>query len=155
MPCGLVLTSTVVWAHSEVHWLVLLMSTGRETYTSRVQKKNSCVYLEEKQENASDWEMFDLWQEKNACETDCEMAFTKQKHKTVEFISNWDLLCEVLHLRGEGKVQKLVWSPSNLSLAKSVSIYTSFWKLILSALSTVKTDFQTQSPQQSIFPWQA
>lgn len=28
------------------------------------------------------------------------------------------------------------------------------WKLILNALSTAKTDFQTRSPQQSIFLWQ-
>lgn len=38
--------------------------------------------------------------------------------------------------------------------ARSESIYTSFWKLISSSLSMVKTDFQTQSRKQSIFRWQ-
>lgn len=82
-------------------------------------------------------------------------TFTKQMQKTVEFVWNWDLLWDLLHLSEDWKkVQKFVWSLSNCSLARSEGIYTSFWKLIFSCLSTVKTDFYTQSPQQSIFPWQ-
>ena len=44
------------------------------------------VYLEEKQENTSDWEIFELLTTENASEFAGELAFTKQKHKTVEFI---------------------------------------------------------------------
>lgn len=39
--------------------------------------------------------------------------------------------------------------------ANSESINTSFWKLILSVVPDVKTNFQTQSLQQSIFRCQA
>ena len=53
-----------------------------------MQKEKTAVCL--RRQNSSDWEIFELWQQKNKIENSskcaCELAFTKQKHKTVEFI---------------------------------------------------------------------
>lgn len=66
------------------------------------------------------------------------MLFTKQNHKTAELIKNWDPLRGVSQLRRGNSAQIRSGHHPSLSPARSGSIYTPFWEVILSSLSTVK-----------------
>lgn len=168
MPRGPVLTSTVMRKSTD-----LFCSRGptgggkkkkkeegatRAEWRKTKEKRNSCVFLEREKHK-------EIWLIKRSLNSDskkCDSASWHSLHKRTRAwnSSKIEIFCRMFHTWGRkrrGKSTKfslLSIQPFFFFLARSESIYTSFWKLISSSLSMVKTDFQTQSPQQSIFPWQ-